>query len=317
MFGKEKEKSKEDIEKSVLEKVALQSVIEQRRKRRWGIFFKFAFLAYFIILLLLALKPFSNVDDKIAPHIALVKVDGIIADDSNANAKLINKSLNKAFKDKDAKAVVIEINSPGGSPVQSDDIYQQIRYLQEQNPKTKVYAVCEDLCASGGYYIASAAETIYANKMSIVGSIGVRAGGFGFVEAMKKIGVTRRLYTAGKDKGFLDPFEPQNETHVKDLEVMLTQTHEVFIDAVKEGRGNKIDLAQSDRIFSGLPFSGIEAKQLGLIDDFQSMDQLKRSLDAEAVVDYTQKEDIFERIATKMGLGVMYEAYNAMQLKLQ
>ncbi len=246
-----------------------------------------------------------------------MKVDGIIASDSNANANLINKSLNKAFKDKDAKAIVININSPGGSPVQSDDIYQQIRYLQEQNPKAKVYAVCEDLCASGGYYIASAAETIYANKMSIVGSIGVRAGGFGFVEAMKKIGVTRRLYTAGKDKGFLDPFEPQNEAQVKDLEMMLTQTHEVFIDAVKQGRGNKIDLTQSDRIFSGLPFSGIEAKQLGLIDDFQSMDQIKRSLGAEAVVDYTQKEDIFERIATKMGLGVLYEAYNAMQLKLQ
>jgi protease-4 len=317
MFGSKKEKTSENVERSVLEKIALQSVIEQRRKRRWGIFFKLFIMAYLILLVILVFKPFSpNIKNKV-PHIALVNVKGVIASDTEASSKLINKGLSDAFADKEAKAVIIQINSPGGSPVQSDDIYEQIRYLETKYPKTKVYAVCEDLCASGGYYIASAAQMIYANKMSIVGSIGVRAGGFGFVDAMKKIGVSRRLYTSGKDKGFLDPFEPQHESQVKDMEEMLTQTHGVFIDAVKNGRGSRLDVSEEERIFSGLPFSGIEAKRLGLIDGYQSIDGLKRQLGVQSIVNYTRKEDFFERIAGKMGVSIMYQVLDFMQLKLQ
>ena len=317
MFGKEKEPTRGEIEQSVLEKVALQSVAEQRRKRRWGIFFKLAFLAYLIFLGVIWYGPFSGSGAEKQAHIAQVDIDGIIAEDTRANARLINKSLDQAFKAEHAKAVVIHINSPGGSPVQADTIYQHIRYLEKQHPKLPVYALCTDACASGGYYIAAAADKIYANKMTLVGSIGVRASGFGFVEAIKKIGITRRMYTAGQDKAFLDPFLPEQNSEVKELNRILEQTHQVFINAVKNGRGKRLAREKTDTIFSGQPFSGIEGKRLGLIDDYATMPRLKRQLKVDKVINYTRKEDLLERITDKIGVSMATQVLELGNLQLR
>ncbi|WP_151194448.1 S49 family peptidase [Cysteiniphilum sp. JM-1] len=301
-----------------LQRIADAYILEQRRARRWRIFWRFCWLVVAIIIIGLLIKSFSSKPVNNENHIALVKVDGVIADDSNANATRINDSLDAAFKNKNTKAVIVQINSPGGSPVQSDDIYEHMRYLQNKYPKTPLYAVCVDVCASGGYYIASGAKDIYANKMTITGSIGVRAGGFGFVDLLKKIGVERRLYTAGKDKGFLDPFEPQSASQVSEMEAMLTETHQVFIDAVKAGRGDRLDKKQEDKIFSGMPFSGVQAKKYGLIDGFASVDSLQREkFNDMKVVNFTKPLSVFDQISQKLGTEVMYQAAEASGLKLQ
>ncbi|WP_116962964.1 S49 family peptidase [Fastidiosibacter lacustris] len=301
-----------------LERIANAYILEQRRTRRWRIFFRLCWLVVALLIIGLLFKTFSTPPIKTEDHIALVKVDGVIADDSNANATRINNSLDAAFEDKNTKAVIIEINSPGGSPVQSDNIYEHMRYLQNKYSKIPLYAVCLDVCASGGYYIASAAKDIYTNKMTITGSIGVRADGFGFVELLKKIGVERRLYTSGKDKGFLDPFEPQSAAQVKEMEAMLTQTHQVFINAVKAVRGDRLNLKAEDKIFSGMPFSGIQAKEYGLIDDFASVDSLQRDkFNNMKVINFTQPLNLFDQLSQKLGTGVMYQAAKASNLKLQ
>ncbi|WP_440682000.1 S49 family peptidase [Cysteiniphilum halobium] len=301
-----------------LQRIADAYILEQRRARRWRIFWRFCWLIVAIIIIGLLIKSFSSKPINNENHIALVKIDGVIADDSNANATRINDSLDAAYRNKNTKAVIVQINSPGGSPVQSDDIYAHMRYLQNKYPKIPLYAVCVDICASGGYYIASGAKDIYANKMTITGSIGVRAGGFGFVDLLKKIGVERRLYTAGKDKGFLDPFEPQSASQVSEMEAMLTETHQVFIDAVKAGRGDRLDKKQEDKIFSGMPFSGIQAKNYGLIDGFASVDSLQREkFNHMKVVNFTKPLSVFDQISQKLGTEVMYQAAEASGLKLQ
>ncbi|WP_395946147.1 S49 family peptidase [Caedibacter taeniospiralis] len=301
-----------------LKRIADAYILEQRRARRWRIFWRFCWLVVAIAIIGLLFSGFSSKTDVTNDHIALIKVDGIIADDSNANAQRINASLDAAFKDKNTKAVIMQINSPGGSPVQSDDIYEHMRFLQNKYPHTPLYAVCVDVCASGGYYIASAAKDIYANKMTITGSIGVRAGGFGFVELLKKIGVERRLYTAGKDKGFLDPFEPQSASQVAEMEAMLSETHQVFIDAVKAGRGERLDNKADDKIFSGVPFSGMQAKKYGLIDGFGSVDSLQREkFNNMEVVDYTKALNLLDQLSQKLGTEVVYQAAQASSMKLQ
>ncbi|WP_100550925.1 S49 family peptidase [Caedibacter taeniospiralis] len=301
-----------------LKRIADAYILEQRRARRWRIFWRFCWLAVAIAIIGLLFSEFSSKTDVTNDHIALIKVDGIIADDSNANAQRINASLDAAFKDKNTKAVIMQINSPGGSPVQSDDIYEHMRFLQNKYPSTPLYAVCVDVCASGGYYIASGAKDIYANKMTITGSIGVRAGGFGFVELLKKIGVERRLYTAGKDKGFLDPFEPQSASQVAEMEAMLSETHQVFIDAVKAGRGERLDNKADDKIFSGVPFSGMQAKKYGLIDGFGSVDSLQREkFNNMEVVDYTKPLNLLDQLSQKLGTEVVYQAAQASGMKLQ
>ncbi|MBK2124192.1 S49 family peptidase [Fangia hongkongensis] len=300
-----------------MERIAEAYLKEQRRTRRWRIFFKLCWLIIIIVIISLLYRAFSTTTPVAKPHIALIKLEGVIADDAPANAHRINKSLAAAFKDKDTKAVVLQINSPGGSPVQSDDIYQQIRYLEKKYPKIPLYAICSDVCASGGYYVASAAKEIYANPMTITGSIGVRAGGFGFVELLKKIGVERRLYTAGKDKGFLDPFEPQNAYQVDEMEKLLTETHQVFINAVKQGRGDRLKLRDEDSIFSGMPFSGIQAKKYGLIDAFGSLDTLRHTkLKDLPVVNYTVPLSLIDKLSKKLGTEVSYQAASLSNLKL-
>jgi protease-4 len=252
------------------------------------------------------------------PHIGIVDLSGIIADDSDARAGYVNQSLTQAFEAENTKAVIMRINSRGGSPVQSDEIYQHMRYLAKEYPDKPLYAVCTDVCASGGYYIASGAKNIYANKMSIVGSIGVIAAGFGFVGAMEKLGVKRRLYTAGNNKGFLDPFSPQNPKEKADMDRMLAQTHNVFIQSVEDGRGKRLDKKDHSVIFSGLPFSGLEAKKLGLIDGFETVRTLAtKKIGLDKYVNYSRQRSFFEKIVNDLGGQVAYKMLSYSNIKLQ
>jgi protease-4 len=249
----------------------------------------------------LSLKEAARTGD----HTALVEVRGMIADDESASADNIVGSLRAAFKDKHTKGVVLRINSPGGSPVQSGYIYDEIRRLRAAHPDTRLYAVITDLGASGAYYIASAADAIYADKASLVGSIGVTAASFGFVEAMERLGVERRVYTAGEHKAFLDPFQPQKEGEVRFWREVLEVTHRQFIDSVKQGRGERLRDKDHPELFSGLVWSGEQALQLGLVDALGSASHVAREVvGAENLVDFTVRETPFDRFAKKLGSGV-------------
>ena len=259
-----------------IEKVLLENLKHQNRTRRWNIFFNF--LKFFIFLVFLSIflsvlqaiqknTRSTNKDDR--PHTALIKINGVISDDSLlGSSDSIIKSLRKAFKNENAKGIILDLNSPGGSPVQSDLVFQEILELKKTHPKKKVYGVISDICASGCYYIASASDEIFANRASIVGSIGVLYNGFGFVNAMDKLGIERRLVTAGKNKGILDPFSPTDEKDVTILKARLNDVHDIFINAVKEGRGKKLNKEKYQTIFSGLFWTGNEAQSLGIIDGF-------------------------------------------------
>ncbi|MFC0665366.1 S49 family peptidase [Azotobacter chroococcum] len=290
----------------LLEKTLLATVEERRRARRWGIFFKLLGFTYLLVLLAmfspaLSLKEAARTGD----HTALVEVRGMIADDESASADNIVGSLRAAFKDKHTKGVVLRINSPGGSPVQSGYIYDEIRRLRAAHPDTRLYAVITDLGASGAYYIASAADAIYADKASLVGSIGVTAASFGFVEAMGRLGVERRVYTAGEHKAFLDPFQPQKEGEVRFWREVLEVTHRQFIDSVKQGRGERLRDKDHPELFSGLVWSGEQALQLGLVDALGSASHVAREVvGAENLVDFTVRETPFDRFAKKLGSGV-------------
>jgi protease IV len=228
-----------------------------------------------------------------------VDLNGEISSDGPVTADDFAKSLDAAYKNSNMKAVVIRINSPGGSPVQADYMFNQIQYYRNKHKDIHVYAVCADICASAAYYIAAAADEIYANPSSMVGSIGVLFNGFGFVDTLQKVGASRRLYTAGKNKGFLDPFTPVDPNQVPLLQTMLDQIHSTFIERVKAGRGAK--LAKNDDLFTGLFWTGIQAKELGLIDGFASSGQLIREkLKIKQVVDYTFKKSVFERFSKNL-----------------
>jgi len=290
-------------ERGLVQELALSSIKEKRRARRWGIFFKFLTFAYLIAVLAL-MFPEGLQDAKIrdGKHTALVDVKGVIADKEEASADNVVKGLRKAFKHRNTKGVILRINSPGGSPVQAGYINDEIKRLKKKYPDINVYAVVTDMCASGGYYIAAAADQIYVDKASIVGSIGVLMNGFGFVDAIEKLGIERRLLTAGEHKGILDPFSPQKEFDRTHMKVMLDKIHQQFIDTVKQGRGDR--LKGDDKIFSGLFWNGEESVSLGLADAIGSSSYVAREIiGAEDIVDFTRSEDLLERFAKKIGAG--------------
>jgi len=294
---------KEGWERELLEKLAFASLEESRKARRWGIFFKI-FIAVYLVIVLLIMQSGTWGEKALASrYTALVELDGEISADSNANADNIIKGLRDAFEDKAAIGVILHANSPGGSPVQSAYIYDEILRLREKYPNKSLYAVIGDMCASGCYYAVAAADKIYASPASIVGSIGVLMDGFGFVDGMKKLGIERRLLTAGENKGMLDPFSPLDSKARRHAQKMLDEIHVQFIDAVKQGRGAA--LKPNKEIFSGLFWSGTKAKELGLVDEYGSADSVARDvIGAEEIVDYTVRENLFHRLAERFGMAM-------------
>ena len=290
-----------DWERGVIEKLATEAIREQRRSRRWGIFFKLLTFAYITFFVVLAIDWRISRDGlKGGKHTALVDIVGVIEPRGDANADRITSALQSAFKDSNTQGVILRINSPGGSPVQSGIIYDEIRRLRALYPIIPMYAVVEDMCASGGYYIASAADRIYVDKASIVGSIGVLMDGWGFTGTMEKLGVERRLLTAGENKAFMDPFSPVNAKHKEFAQQLLDDVHQQFIDVVKRGRGKR--LKETPELYSGLMWTGAKSIELGLADGYGSLDFVAREvIKAEDIVDFTQKENIAERFAKRLG----------------
>lgn len=301
----EQDKRGSQWERELLNRLSFASLAEQQRARRWNIFFKLVLFSYLFLLLFLAFRG-PDMGDGLSrggEHTAMVEVNGMISDASKANADTIVRGLRNAFDNKNTKGVVLRINSPGGSPVQSDYVYREIRRLRGLHPNIPVHAVIVDVGASGAYYISSAADNIYVNPASIVGSIGVLMNGFGFVGAMEKLGVERRLLTAGESKGMLDPFEPLRKDDVTHIKQLLGQIHQQFIDAVKEGRGER--LKDGPEIFSGKFWTGEEGIALGLADDIGDVDYVAREvIGAENVVDFTPKPDFFKRFADRLGTSM-------------
>ena len=290
--------------RDVLERLLFAALKEQRRARRWGIFFKLVLILY-LVAIFVAYLPGEWGGEALptGDHTALVDVRGVIADDKEANADTIVSGLRDAFRNRHAKAVILRLNTPGGSPVQAGYVNDEIARLRKKYPGKKLYAVITDICASGGYYIAAAADEIYADKASMVGSIGVLMNGFGFTEAMKKLGVERRLITAGKHKGFLDPFSPLKEDERRHLQNMLDNIHQQFIATVKRGRGDR--LKDDPDLFSGLIWTGEEALALGLVDGLGSSSYVAREIvGAEKIVDYTHRRPYIERLAERLGTAV-------------
>ena len=292
-------------ERGVLEKLAMSAIQEQRRGRHWSIFFKTLTFAYLFIVLFLAIGWIGGKAETAlgGKHTALVEMNGVIASNSPASADNIIPSLQDAFKDKKTQGVILRINSPGGSPVQAGYINDEIRRLRATYPKIPLYAVVEDICASGGYYVAAAADKIFVNKASMVGSIGVLMDGFGFTGTMEKLGVERRLLTAGENKGFMDPFSPMNPHHKELVKQMLDEIHQQFIDVVKQGRGKR--LKETPDTFSGLFWTGQKSIELGLADEMGSVESVARDvIKAEDIVDFTTREGIADRLARRFGAGV-------------
>ncbi len=282
--------------RELIARVALSGIAEQRRSRRWGIFFKVLVLLYLTVLLVLVL-PWGWEAARVATgsYTAMVSVEGLIAPGSDASADRIISGLDEAFSDARTVGVIVRVNSPGGSPVQASNVYDAIRRQRDLHPETPVYAVIEDVGASGGYFIAAAADEIYANRSSIVGSIGVRVDSFGFTGAMEKLGIERRLYTAGEQKGILDPFSPTTSAEVEYLEDVLEQVHQHFIDAVQEGRGERLQ-GDSATLFSGLFWSGEQGLNLGLVDGLGDVGYVARELiGAEEIVDFTPQWGLLDR----------------------
>ncbi|MDO6388277.1 MULTISPECIES: S49 family peptidase [unclassified Uliginosibacterium] len=289
-------------ERNVIEKLAFESLREARRRRRWSIFFRalgFIYVGTLIWVLIGARNSSESLVDG-AEHTALVRIEGTIAAGEKVDAESVLPALRAAFEAKQAKGVLLLINSPGGSPVQAGLINDEIHRLRKLHPDKPVHAVVEDVCASGGYYIAVAADKIFVDKASIVGSIGVRMDGFGFTGTMEKLGVERRSITAGENKAFLDPFSPQNPKHVEFAKGMLAEVHQQFIDVVRAGRGKR--LKESPEMFSGLFWSGAKSIELGLADGLGSLDSVARDeIKAEKIKDYTRGENVAERIAKRFG----------------
>jgi protease-4 len=291
-------------ERGLIEKLATAALKEQRRARLWGIFWKLLTFAYITVIIVMAVDWKDGIDSKGGRHTALVDVKGIIGPGSDASAEKVMLALQSAFKDKNTQGVVMRINSPGGSPVQAQSIFDEMKRLRQKYPGTPLYVVVEDLCASGGYYVAAAADKIYVAKGSIVGSIGVRMDNFGVVGLMEKIGVERRLITAGKNKALLDPFLPLEESHRQIAIELINEIHGQFIAAVKEGRGKR--LKETPDMFSGLIWSGAKSVELGLADGFGGVDYVAREvIKAEDIVDYTQKDNLAEKFARRFGAGAM------------
>lgn len=289
-----------------LKQVAMAGINEQRSWRRWNIFFKLAGLLLLALLIMLVVVGSGAKNTRISTaknYTALVDIKGVIMAGADASADNVNSALKDAFEDEKVKGIVLRCNSPGGSPVQSSYIYNEIKRLRAIHKDKPVYAVASDLCASGGYFIISAADEIYANKSSLVGSIGVRMDSFGVVEAMKKIGVESRQLTAGEHKGILDPFKPRKAEEEAFIKEMLATTHKHFIDAVKAGRGDR--LKDNPDIFSGLFWTGEDAKELGLVDGFGSSSYVAREIiKAEEIVNFSPKKDFLQRLSDRVGTSI-------------
>jgi protease-4 len=292
-------------ERATLEKLVFATVQERRATRRWGIFFKLGFLTV-ALLALWAYYDFnfgSGDTENLGRHTALIEINGEIEAEGSGAADTVIPSLNKAFSDPGSAAVVLRIDSPGGSPVQAGIIVDEIQRLKRGYPDKPLYVVVDEICASGGYYIASAADRIYVNKASIVGSVGVLMDSFGFTGTMEKLGVERRLMTAGENKGFLDPFSPQSEKHREHAQAMLNEIHQQFISVVRAGRGKR--LKETPETFSGLYWTGARAVDMGLADAFGTVDTVARDIvKAEDIVDYTAHEGLPERVLKKFGASV-------------
>ena len=272
---------------------------EQRARRRWGIAFKTLGFVY-LLAVLIAFVDWGTGAEHQERHTALVNLNGVIEAKGESNAENLVAALSSAFEEKNVAGVILRINSPGGSPVQAGIINDEIRRLRGKHPDKLLYVVVEDMCASGGYFVAAAADMIFVNKASIVGSIGVLMDGFGFTGTMDKAGVERRLLTAGENKGFLDPFSPQAPQHKAHAQTLLNDIHQQFIDVVKTGRGNR--LKETPDMFSGLMWTGAQSVQLGLADGFGSVDSVARDIiKAEKVLDYSVKDNIAERFAKRLG----------------
>ncbi|MGI8740596.1 MAG: S49 family peptidase [Gammaproteobacteria bacterium] len=295
-------------ERETLAQLAAAGLTEQRRTRRWGIFFKLLGFAYlfFLLFVLGALK--TGPDDAVTggKHTALIELEGVIAADQAASAENVIAGLRAAFDDKQTSGIILRINSPGGSPVQAGYINDEIYRLRELHPDIPLHAVVSDVCASGGMYVAVAADRIFANEASLVGSIGVRIDSFGFVEALDTLGVERRLYTAGEHKGMLDPFLPQDPAERAHIEAMLEEIHQQFIDVVREGRGDR--LKDGPGLFSGLVWSGKRAMRLGLVDEMGSAGYVAREvIGVDNVVDFTHRQDYLEWFADRLGTTLARE----------
>jgi protease-4 len=294
-------------ERSVLERVALKALDEQRRSRQWGALFKLLWfiLAFTIVAGWLGWVGPRGEKSEIGSvsagrHTAVVDLEGIIAPQGRASAERIIKALDRAFKDPNTKGVVLRINSPGGSPVQAGYINDEMRRLRAKYPSIPLYAVVEDLCASGGYYVAVGADRIYVDKASLVGSIGVIMGGFGFTGAMEKLGIERRAYTAGENKDFLDPFAPENPVQRAQVQGMLDQIHQQFIKVVRQGRGTR--LKESPEVFSGLVWTGEKSIELGLADAYGNAESVARDvIKADKLVNFTPEDTFFETLSRRLG----------------
>jgi protease-4 len=294
-----------------LERLAGELLVERRRERRWRIFFRLGWLllAFIVVWGLVSQRAHTTASSK--AHTALIEVRGEIGIDAEASAENLVSALKSAFEDPAAQAIVLRINSPGGSPVQSGIVNDEIRRLKALHEK-KVYAVVEEMCASGAYYIAVAADEIFVDKASLVGSIGVLMDGFGFTGAMQKLGIERRLLTAGQNKGMLDPFSPQNERQTAYAQAMIDQIHEQFIAVVRQGRGQR--LKETPETFSGLFWNGEEAVRLGLVDRLGNLDFVAREVvKADEVIDYTPRGNLAERLAKRFGAAIGQGAVKALR----
>ncbi|MBE9608558.1 S49 family peptidase [Chitinilyticum piscinae] len=311
----------ESWERDALQDLLTASLKEQRRARRWGIFFKlltFAYATGFILMVFGLIHASQSEVISTEPHTALVRLQGVIAPGrEGTDSSMLVDGLKAAFDDKNTRAVILQANSPGGSPVQSGIVYDEIQRLRKAHPKVPLYVVVEDVCASGCYYIAAAADKIYADKASIVGSIGVLMDGFGFTGAMDKLGVQRRLLTAGSNKGFLDPFSPLDEGQKAKAQVMLDEIHQQFITAVKQGRGKRLQDGNPD-LFSGMVWSGATGKQLGLVDELGSVDSVARDvIKVEKLVDFTPQDSLADRLARQIGVSAATQLSTHLQPQLR
>jgi protease-4 len=289
-------------ERELVTKLATAALKEQRRARLWGIFFKLLTFGYVTLILLMAVD-WKSAEVGGKKHTAMVEVNGLIAPGTDASAEKITTALQAAFKDKNTQGVVVRCNSPGGSPVQAQTIYDEMKRLRKKYPDVPLYAVIEDVCASGGYFVAVGADRIYVGKASIVGSIGVLMNGFGFTGLMEKLGIERRLITVGENKGMLDPFSPLDEKDKEHVKKLMGDIHEQFVGVVREGRGKR--LKDAPEIFSGLIWTGQRSVDLGLADGFGSLEYVAREVvKAEEIVDFTQKEGLAEKFARRFGASV-------------
>lgn len=308
-------------EREVLEKLVFSTLREQKAARRWGIFFKFSTLLVLVVLLSTYLGiSWTGSEETLGRHTALIEITGSLESEGSGAASVVIPALNKAFSDSGSAAVILHINSPGGSPVQAGMIVDEMQRLRKGYPDKPLYVVVDEICASGCYYVAAGADRIYVNKASIVGSIGVLMDGFGFTGAMDKVGIERRLLTAGDNKGFMDPFSPLSDKHRQYAQSMLEEIHQQFIDVVRTGRGKR--LKETPEMFSGLFWTGARSIDLGLADGYGTVDSVARDVvRAEDIIDYTTQEGLPERVLKKfgaaMGAGVMKSALESAKPSLQ